>query len=648
MKKAFRWFVMTMLTLGVALPALGWEFMMQGEFENRYRYISRTGTADLFGDSQAVQATKAVDAGRSVNLGLAGPIGNVVTVEGYSAKGSDAAASELRVDLFPEIRVNGAIRFRGLYSLTQYNLNLLGNNNNTAIGTGIAGFAPSPLHYAGWHFLGSRGTDDFQGMSAGVWRQAWVTCQTPWGIIVVGKRQTPFGPGFSTLHGKESSADALALVVPYGPFTFGMGFFQHESSENVSGGFASQSPATFPGSFPYLLANNSAGDPAALRGPSPVDQNEVRSWSMTHFITYKSGGLDIGQACRYMKYDNIHGAFFAQSPYSSVANGNFDDASTAYTTAVGLGPFSYHSAGNGTPIYGTTDLLLVVTYLEYTNGRLFVNLEYDIEYINTKRNGGRPVSGTPTRWFAEFGWLAGPAKVAAAAFYSSGADRRQGVQDLDRPTGTANPYVAAAAGVPVVNVPTYDQFGNFIVLGGGNEAIQPYEFLLGIYGGGNNEFSPSGYWRARDLLAYAGRIDYAAAANLNIFGTFMYAERASNTSTYVGQYRGGVSNNPANTKGGNRINPGLNASGLQTAPIPNVPDTGLGWEADIGVNWKLLENLTLNIMYGYWKTGNWFKWAYTDFGSNRTATIDGVAYPVNPNRDIDAIHGFQGSFLVNF
>jgi hypothetical protein len=647
-KRIFVLLVACFLTLGMTGHAIAWEFFLKGEFENRYRYISRTGPGDLFGNSQAVQIAKTLDPTRAVNLGLAGPMGSAVIVEGYSAKGSDAAMGELRMDLFPEIRINQAIRFRGLYSVTQTNINLWGNNNNTAIGTGIAGLAASPPHYAGWHFLGSRGTDDFQGFSTGMWRQAWVTCQTPWGIIVAGKREAPFGPGFSTMHGKESSVDSVALVVPYGPLTFGVAVFQHESGENVGGGYASQSPSTFTGSYPYLLANDSAGDPAAFRGPSPVDQNEVRSVNTSLFLTYKAGSLDIGAIWRYVRHDSIHGAFFPRTPYSSVPNGNFDDATTAYSIAVGLGPASYHSIGNGTPIYGLTDCSLIVTYLDYTNGRFFTNLEYDVEYINTQRNGGRPVSGIPTRWFAEAGWMVGPAKISAAAFYSSGIDRRGGVYDIDRPTGTTNPYVAGSASVPFIPVSTYDQFGNFLVFGGGNETIQPYEFLLGMYGGGNNEYSPSGYWRARDLLAYAARLDYAVAANLNVFGTFMYAERASNTSTYIGQYRGGVSNNPANTKGGTRINPSLNTSGLQTVPIPNVPDNGLGWEANIGLNWKLLESLTFNAMYGYWRPGSWFSWAYTDFGSNATATVDGVAYPVNPNRNIDAIHGFQGSLLVEF
>lgn len=645
MKRGFVCLLLGALTLVTSMPAVAWEFSMTGEFEHRYRYLSRTGEGDLFGDSRSVQGVKAIDSNRNVNLGLAGPMGGAVIVEGYSAKGSDAAMYESRMLLYPEIRVNNAIRVRGIYSLLQANLNAFGNNNNTALGTAITGFAVAPVHYTGWNFS-HRGVEMEEGLSMGVWRGAWVTCQTPWGIIAAGKRPAPFGPGFFS-QGSETGADPVALMVPYGPFTFGIGFFLHEAGERQMGGFAAQTPSSFAGSFPYAMPNDSASDPVTVRGPSPVDQNEVRNISTVAFFTYREGDLDVGAMWRYCQYDSIHGAFFAKTPYSVTPNGNFDDATTSFPLAMGLGPSSYHSIGNGTPIYGSQESGNVVTYLQYNNGRLFANLEYDLHIIATRRNGGRPISGTSARWLAEVGWLIGPAKFSAAAFYSAGTDRRQGVYDLDRPTGTTNPYVSGSAAVPFVPVPTYDQYTYFMVLGGGQEAILPYEFLLGIYGGGNNDYTFCGYWRARDLLAYAGRLDYAVAANLNLFGTFMYAERASNTSTYIGQYRGGVANS-ATGKGGNRTHPGLNAAGLQRAAIPNAPDNGLGWEANIGLNWKLLENFTFNATYGYWKPGNWFKWAYTDFGSNNTATVAGVAYPVDPNRNIDAIHGFQGSLLVNF
>jgi len=58
--------------------------------------------------------------------------------------------------------------------------------------------------------------------------------------------------------------------------------------------------------------------------------------------------------------------------------------------------------------------------------------------------------------------------------------------------------------------------------------------------------------------------------------------------------------------------------------------------------------LTFNALFAYWQPGDWFKWAYVDFGSFNTTAINGVPYPVTPQRGIDALFGFEGSFVVSF
>ncbi len=120
---------------------------------------------------------------------------------------------------------------------------------------------------------------------------------------------------------------------------------------------------------------------------------------------------------------------------------------------------------------------------------------------------------------------------------------------------------------------------------------------------------------------------------MNIFGTYMYMNRASNTATPIGAFAGGAVSRVAIVG-----NPG----------VPNVPDNYLGWEADVGANWKLLEGMTFNGLFAYWAPGDWFKWAYQDFGSTTITNVGGVAFPVNPNRGIDPIIGFQGSVVVDF
>ncbi len=286
------------------------------------------------------------------------------------------------------------------------------------------------------------------------------------------------------------------------------------------------------------------------------------------------------------------------------------------------------------PIRGDIGFVLGVTYLKYFNGRFFLNAEYDFEYADCHRRGGRPLSIWADAWEVEMGAICGPAKLSLANFYSSGNDRRGILPFENEAFGFATGNLSGGG----LNANVYDRFTEFqVAIGGRQETIASYEFLLGIYGGGNNSFDGRGYWTARDFLAYAARLDYAVAANLNVFGTFMYANRASNTATTIATFIGGGS--------GPRLDLMISAANVA---FPNVPDNYLGWEGDVGVNWKLLEGLTFNGLFAYWQPGDWFKWAYIDYGSNATATVDGIPWPVNPNRSIDPIIGFQGSVVFDF
>jgi hypothetical protein len=61
-----------------------------------------------------------------------------------------------------------------------------------------------------------------------------------------------------------------------------------------------------------------------------------------------------------------------------------------------------------------------------------------------------------------------------------------------------------------------------------------------------------------------------------------------------------------------------------------------------------LEGLTFRSQFAYWQPGDWFKWAYVDYSNNNTVAVGGANYPVNPNRGIDPLIGFQGSLVVDF
>ena len=171
-----------LLIAAVTAPALAWEFSMTGEMEWRYRYFARQGTADLFGQVSLNGATGLPD---QQALGLAGPVANTVLVQGFSAKQADAQTNETRVWLYPEIRINPAIRLRGEYWLTGTNLRGVyavpgGENtpNNWV----------QPFGYNGW-YIGNDGTvgngPTPDGMSIGMWEKWWATIQTPSRIVAM-------------------------------------------------------------------------------------------------------------------------------------------------------------------------------------------------------------------------------------------------------------------------------------------------------------------------------------------------------------------------------------------------------------------------------------------------------------------------------
>ncbi len=76
-----------------------------------------------------------------------------------------------------------------------------------------------------------------------------------------------------------------------------------------------------------------------------------------------------------------------------------------------------------------------------------------------------------------------------------------------------------------------------------------------------------------------------------------------------------------------------------------VPDGFLGWEINLGCDWKLLENLTLKTRYAYWQPGQWFNLAYQAVvpivGSGTVTTFGYLGQR-------DPIQAFEGSFMINF
>jgi len=217
--------------------------------------------------------------------------------------------------------------------------------------------------------------------------------------------------------------------------------------------------------------------------------------------------------------------------------------------------------------------------------------------------------------------------VSGAWFNSSGLDRRGGIL-IDRQGVLLAGVAGALTGRPALN--------NTVL-------VLPYSWLLAHqYGGGNNAFGASSFdGGLYDVNALAARVDYAIAANLNTWVSFMWADRYS--KSYPWGYI--QVNNNYNTVYNN--NPVANAFG--PVAVPSIPDTNLGWEVDLGIDWRLLEGFRLEALVGYWQPGKWFNYACVDLGvRNWNNPAPGNYWGTNPDRTIDPVIGGHISFVGEF
>ncbi|MDQ1239734.1 MAG: hypothetical protein QG577_1920, partial [Thermodesulfobacteriota bacterium] len=148
--------------------ARAWEFKMDGTFNYIYEYYGQLGTQGFFGpyNVDSSTGTTLLPAGdfRALNGWFGLQVRDLVS-------GADAAKHYQNLQLYPEFRLNPAIRFHGKYRLGTYGDPIRSEYiTNTRPGIDVAA-------------------------SDGQWSMWWVTAQTPWGIMVVGKRPEAFGLG---------------------------------------------------------------------------------------------------------------------------------------------------------------------------------------------------------------------------------------------------------------------------------------------------------------------------------------------------------------------------------------------------------------------------------------------------------------------
>src|SRR5271157_19542 len=615
MKKLFSVLLAGLLMALVAAPASAWEFQLSGNFQWAYNYFAQAGSAGFFGPYNEVNPS-----GNVLGPPFQANILNQNAWVGARTRndiqfglvtGTDASFNYQRVEFYPELRINPAIRLRGWYQI------------GSLFGSGYSLYENSSAPGA-WSII-----------DTGSWTQWWATAQTPWGIVVAGKRPLAFGIG-AQYDGTSVTTESLLFVAPYGPLRIGLGIYPNRRQLWVNSFSIPQIGATggLGGPGRQIVSTSDGG-----AYPNELDHTSAMIQQPLVFITYQAGSLDVGILYEWLKEH--------EGPESA----NFNDSRTV------------HATRDSTVEDGCV-------YAKYNNGRFFFNSE--LAWVRVQTNYQPPLAfatpffGQPItpvdpgdgggsqyapytnevwKFMAELGALCGPAKISLLYSWVPGPDRRHGIWINKQ--SWENIFVP---GFPQRNI-----FGN-------TQAFLPYSLLMGYqYGAGLNATNLKGEGYMTDASSWGARLDYAVAANLNVYASFFYATRVSKGwgwASLVPLPPGGFGGTPQVVLLGQNF---TNATQNQlVGGAPSIPDDSLGWEVTAGTDWKLLEGLTLSTRGAYWQPGGWFKFACVDkrfvtfdaAGNPTPLQADGAAigssWGVNPNRSIDPIWGFQSYLVYDF
>jgi len=605
MKRFWKISLAVLLVMAVSAPALAWEFSMTGEHEYRWRYWSRTGNSDLFGLAGAQETTGAFVGFAGPNMWGNGavvpvaamginPANTMITRGGFSTWGSDALYVDQRLTFVPTIRVNQAIRVHGTYNVGGFrNMYAMyaGADPQLAGGVGMPPFERyMPLYTSGQSAMSTAGI--------GSWEQIRATVQVPFGILSYGLKDFPLGIGlFSTQRLRGSS---FVFIVPYGPMRFIGAIWELSSFANGQGTYNFR-----------------------------PDGTNKATWFGAAGFTYDAGPLA------------VTGMWIGRN---------------AHRTAI---------LDTLTVSRGQDELLNVWSFsMKYNTGRFFANAGYDWyvrDFYYLGSMGGAVPPAAPSipymqpgvhqegyHLMAEVGMFSGPSKVSLMWAQASGPV-------LNQNAFTALGYSTSGAMGRNPNIVSGFNPKQYVGYPIDWQTMDPYQYLMfGVYAGGNQTFtglflSDDTKGLMSDAFVFAGRVDYAVASNLNVYGTYLWAHRLENYGTFMGQYLSTGANSAAAARMLFRENIGV--------PIDTweryVPDGGLGWEITLGADWKLLEGLTVRTRYAYWQPGNWFQYAYQAVMPAQTAgsiASTGVLYTPNGflGAGRDAIQAFEGSLIIDF
>jgi len=535
---------------------------MDGEVLWKNRFVGQLGDRGFFGkydqDSSSTPGNYA-----SVNGWASGKLNDLSSSTG-------AADQVMEMNALPELRINPAMRLRGGYRIGAFGKPIASSyTNSTSPGVQVA-------------------------ISEGQWTMWWFSAQTPWGIVVFGKRPFNFGCGLQYNGAEDLTSESLLLVAPTGPFRICIGFYPWRQQPDNP--FKQDQPNNYtpgPPDNPYF---------------NPLDMNAVLALSPVAFLTYHAGPLSAGIVAEYFSYHRGPESQRLQTDRASFPTNDI------VSTDGGI-------------------------FVKYANGRLFFNAELD--WVNKTIRFQRSLNGTflgtpdPTdgtgslfapryieawRWVVETGCTVGPVRAAFIYAWLPGPDRRHGIL-IDR-----QPY--------------FYGFAN-------NGLFMPYSLVMNFYfGGGLNLYNLNTDGYLNDASILAGRLDYAVASNLNVFSGFCWIDRASSRGYGWGFITPAPPGTPPTPQTSAVQFLNLSTINAAASSAPSIPDNNLGWEVDAGVDWQLLDKWTIRMAAGYWQPGRWFNYACIDKTvPNWDIPSPANQFGINPNRVIDPVVAVR--ILVN-
>ena len=588
------------LALGLILclmapAANAWEFEMDGVYTWLYEYRGQQGTNGFFGLTDFATA----DGNTAFGVGGFAPY-NFYT-GGYYTAAQNAGTGAVTKSAAP----TGGRPYTGIHLTSgsdaswqtmwmSTNMQIRMNPAVRLRGNYYIGSWDAPNNYTStgrmphFEYLEMEAHGAQRSFSPGYWRTLWLTAQLPWGEIAVGKRPSSWGMGLAFGGPDNRSSESLYLAVPYGPLRIGIGFYaardgyMNDTQSNAQSGFWNWQS----------------------------DKNNKRVFDTTlPQIVYSNGPVSAGAYVNWM-FRHRGGEAILNAPAARVQT----------------------QARDYSEWYGGA-------FFKYNNGRFFLNTEVNTLQATDRRSGTTvgalqniawPAPVNTDHWDAaiETGVLAGPAKVSVLGAWLTGNDYRYSTNGNN---GGANRLALVTGGLQP------DAWSNTGV-------FRPYSYLMVYsYGLGTSFARDTGDGWVQDASFYGGRLDYAVAANLNIFGAFAWAEKFSKSGNLWGCLIPGT----AAADLGNVIYANVDGNIAGGNSIPTIPDSALGYEIDFGADWKLLEALTARCTVGYWVPGKWWSYATVDKGITNWATLNktGATWANNfftrPDKTIDPIWGME-------